>query len=194
MTGSAIWSALSDARSAFVGVGRLLAFRKDWRAGFDVSAEGVARSFSGVVLGLPAFAFTLLAANHFMAQNPVFTVEAGFGLLDAALIWLRFWLVFPLVAAATCLVLGLGARFASWLVVHNWTVFVLLHVQALIWALYPAGLADAEALGLALGFYQILRLFVHWRVAQGALGLPPALAAAVAGVPLAVDWLLIEVF
>jgi hypothetical protein len=48
----------------------LLTFKEDWRKHFDVSSEGVGRSFLGVILAIPAFAFTVASANHLVAENP----------------------------------------------------------------------------------------------------------------------------
>lgn len=185
--------ALEDAKAGVRGVFALLAFRDGWRSHFDVSAEGVTRSFAGVVLALPAYVFLIVSANHFVAENPdLVSADASVTLLSAAISWARFWLLFPILAAGMVWLLGAKDRYAPWLVVHNWTVFVLVHVQALIWALYGAGLADPAALAALVSLYQFLRLFIHWRVAHGALGLPPGLAAAAAGVPLVIDWMILS--
>ena len=181
-------------RSGVAGVFALLTFRPDWRKHFDVSAEGVARSFSGVILALPAFFFLIVGVNYFYAENAAaYTADMRFTLVDAVISWARYWLLFPVVAAGVVMVMGLKDRFASWLVVHNWTVFVLVHVQALLLALYPAGLADPGAIGQAMTLYSLLRLFIHWRVAQGAMGLPPIMAAAAASIPLIIDRLILSV-
>jgi len=181
-------SFLIEARRGVRGVFRLLAFRSDWRTWFTPTQAGVIRSFSGVALAFPAFWFLITSANFFLAENPTAGgPEDMIGFAEMALIWARFWLLFPLVAYAICQLMDLRDRFLAWLVVHNWTVFVLLHVQVVIWALYMAGLADAQSTGMLLAFYQVARLLVHWRVAHGALGLSPGLAAAAAGVPVVID-------
>lgn len=186
--------ALKDMRSGVDGVFALLAFKPDWRKHFDMSADGVSRSFIGVVLGLPAFIFLIYGINYFIADNAsYFDADASYSLLDAMLSWARFWLVFPIVAMGMVMVLGVKDRYASWLVTHNWTVLLLVHVQALMLALYPAGLADAGAMGQVTSLYNFVRLFIHWRVAHAALGLPPLLAAAAAGVPLIIDWMIMTV-
>lgn len=181
-------SLLTQARMGVRGVFLLLAFKPDWTRYFNPTQTGVIRSFAGVILAFPAFWFLISSANFFMAENPTSGGEADFVTpVEMVVIWARFWLLFPVVAFAVCQVLGVRERFFAWLVVHNWTVFVLLHVQVLIWALYMAGIADAQIAGALLAFYQIVRLFVHWRVAHGALGLSPGLAAAAAGIVLIVD-------
>lgn len=186
-------SLLNEARLGVRGVFALLGFRPGWRAAFNVSRDGIARSFIGLVAALPAFWFMIEAVNFYAAENPdLSSAETFVTPGEAVVTWLRFWVLFPVVAWLVCLMMDLKDRFAAWLVVHNWTVFVLVHVQALFWALYMAGLADPASLGALLGVYQFARLLVHWRVAQGALGLPPGLAAAAAGVPLIADLLLLR--
>ena len=179
---------LTDARRASLGVIRLLVFRKDWRSYFDTSAKGVTRSFAGIVLALPAFAFTVYAIDYFVAQNPgIVGEDSRLSLIEASLTWARYWIVFPITAALTCLAAGLSRSYASWLVVQNWTVFVLIHIQALIFASYAAGLADATALAELTLVYLVVRALSFWRVAAGALSLPPAYAAAIAGIPFVCD-------
>ncbi len=170
------------------GVFALLTFKPDWRVWFDPSRTGALRSFAGLVLAFPAFWFMVSSANFFITENPGETGPAELiGVGERVMIWVRLWLLFPAAAWIVCLLMGMQDRFFAWLTVHNWTVFVLIHLQALFWALYMAGLADPPSLGALLVFYQIVRIAVHWRVAQGALGLPPGLAAAAAGVPLFAD-------
>lgn len=181
---------INEARQGVIGCFKLLAFREDWRSHFDVSAGGVGRSFAGVILALPAFAFSVASVNHLVAENPTLAgADAGFQIGEAVLVWIRFWLLFPLVAAATAMLLKVTDRYAKWLVVHNWTVFTLIHIQAFFFALYMAGLADGAALASLLAVYQLARLLVHWRVAIGALGLPAVMSAAAAAIPLLVEQL-----
>jgi len=181
---------IHEVRAGLTGCFALLTFKDDWRKHFDVSAQGVGRSFIGIILAVPAFAFTVASANHLVAENPMLVAPGSeITLAEAALIWLRFWFLFPIVAAGTAMVLKVSDRYAKWLVVHNWMVLALIHVQALMWAFYMAGFADAQSFVALLGSYTFLRLFVHWRVAAGALGVSIWLAAAAAGIPLVADTL-----
>jgi hypothetical protein len=180
---------ITEARTATVGVFQLMAFRKDWRKKFDTSPQGVVRSFAGIVLALPAFIFTVYAIGYFVADNPLtLGAESRLEPIEAAITWARYWVLFPVVAALTCLAAGLTQRYASWLVVQNWTVFVLVHLQALIFALYPAGIADAASLSQLTLMYIFVRMLAFWRVAGGTLGVPVALSAAMAGIPFIADW------
>jgi len=183
---------IRDARAAMGGLFGLLAFKEDWRAGFDVSSQGVARSFAAAILALPAFILFVLSANYFVAAQPEAPETARYTPLEAVLSYARIWLVFPLVAALLTWVMGETKRFAAWLVVHNWAVFALLHLAALIYVLYPAGLSDLNALALFSQFYFFIRLFVHWRVAWGALDRGPAMGAVAAAIPVLADFLLIN--
>lgn len=180
---------LREARLATVGVFRMAAFREDWRKYFDFSADGVARSFAGVILSLPAFVFTIYAIDYFVADNPnSIPPDTRMTVIEGALTWARYWLIFPLVAAGICLAAGLTKKYAAWLVTQNWTVFVLVHIQALIFALYPAGLADPASLGQLTQVYIMVRALAFWRVAAGALETPAGLSAAFAGIVFLVDW------
>ncbi|XBQ16449.1 MAG: hypothetical protein ABL308_00900 [Oceanicaulis sp.] len=184
-------SLLAETLASARGVWRMLTFRSDWKSYFNVTETGVARSFLGVVLALPAFALLVASVNHFAAENPaIASAEARITGIEALAIWARFWLVFPVLAAIMAMVLNVRGRFASWLVAHNWAVFVLIHLQAAYWALYAAGLADAQALGSLVAIYQMVRLYVHWRVAHAALGLPIGLSTLAAAVPLIADYLI----
>lgn len=183
----------ADAAAALRGLTRLLGFKPDWRGYFDISVDGVVRSFGAALLALPAYALFVLAANYFVAGNAPQT-EAYYTAFEAALSYLRIWIVFPLVAAFVTVVLGVKHRFAAWLVVHNWTVFALLHVFTLFFVLYAAGLADAAALALMVQFYQLARLLVHWRVACAALQLGPLQGAAAAAIPILAEMVVIYAF
>ncbi len=183
---------LADANLRVSGLFAMLAFRPGWRGRFDITPLGVGRSFNGVILALPAFYLMIAGVNAVVSANPaVYGEDAGAGFGDAAIAWLRIWGLFPVVAFFTVTVMGIRERLGAWVAVHNWAVFVLLHVQALIWALYLAGLANAAALQGLLGLYGLIRYYVHWRVAHGALGLPPVMAAAAAGIPLVAEAILL---
>ena len=184
-------SAVRDLIYGVRGVFRMLAFRPGWQSDFDISSGGIVRSFAGIVFALPAFLLLIAGVNFFAASNPQLGAS-GVSVLEAVLIWARFWLVFPIMAVLVCLVLRLSDRYGGWLVVHNWTIFVLIHVQALIWTLNTAGLGNLNSLAFLTEFYLLARLVIHWRVATAALGVSPALGAAAAGIPLIVDWILLR--
>lgn len=181
---------IADIRSGTRGIWEMLAFREGWRQHFDVSADGFLRSFLAVLYALPAFILLMISANHVLAELPG-GAQAQISLADAMGQYARIWLLFPVIAFVVVKVLGLRTGFSAWVMVHNWAVFVLLHVQALFWLLAAAGIANAEALGLLLALYQVIRLGVHWRVAAGTLGLHWGLAAGAACIPLVIDALIV---
>ncbi|MGY6627857.1 MAG: hypothetical protein ACXIVL_05025 [Oceanicaulis sp.] len=183
---------LADANLRVRGVFAMLAFRPGWRGHFDITPLGVGRSFNGVILALPAFYLMVAGVNAMVAQNAaLYAPDAATGFGDAAFAWLRIWGLFPLTAFLTVAILGIRERLGAWVAVHNWAVFVLLHLQALVWVLYLAGLANAAAVQGLLGLYGLARYYVHWRVAHGALGLPPFVATAAAAIPLVIEAILI---
>lgn len=182
---------IGEAREALSGVAMMMAFRPGWRAKFDVSAAGVARSFLAALVSLPAFALIVAGANFLVASDPEIALrdpDAGFTLAEAAIHYVRLWIVFPLVAALTVQLVGAKAAFGPWLVVHNWTVCALLMFQGALWALYVAGMADEASLSAVLAVYAGLRLIAHWRVAAGALGLGWGPAAMAAALPVMADY------
>lgn len=186
-------TALAEIRAGVTGIYAMLAFQPGWQRHFDVSVDGFVNSFKAALYALPAFILIMLSANHFLAGEAN-AADARVGLWEAVLQYARIWLVFPVLAYVIVKLLGLKTGFSAWVVVHNWAVFVLLHVQALIWALNAAGIANAQVLATLIAFYQIARLFVHWRVAAGTLDMPWGLAAGVACIPLVVDALLVYGF
>lgn len=183
---------LGDANLRVRGVFAMLAFRPGWRGYFDITPLGVGRSFNGVILALPAFYLMVTGLNALVTGNPaLYGPDAATGFGEAAGAWLRVWALFPASAFLTVMLLGIRERLGAWIAVHNWAVFVLLHVQALIWVLHLAGLANAAAVQGLLGLYGLLRFYVHWRVAHGALGLAPFMATAAAAIPLVIEALVI---
>lgn len=182
---------LADARNAMIGLARLVSFREGWRPCFDTSTNGLIRSFGAMILAAPAFVMFVLAANYIVSSAGAVSAEARYTPLEAIGSYARIWLLFPVVAIGVVSVLGLKHRYVSWVVVHNWAVFALLHLAALLYLLYPAGLADTTALAMLLQLYLFARLFLHWRVAVSALETGMATGAAAAGIPIILDLLAI---
>lgn len=182
-------SIVQEARAGTLGVFRMLAFQEGWQSYFNPSAAGVGRSFSGIVLSLPAYAFTVFAIDFTVAQSSQANdPDAGLNAMEAALTWARYWLLFPIMATLASAAAGLTQRLGPWLVVQNWTVFVMVHIQALIYALYVAGLADLAALAQLMSLYIFLRALAFWRVAAAALEVRASFAVALAGIPFLADF------
>ncbi|WP_019959955.1 hypothetical protein [Woodsholea maritima] len=190
-----ISSSLRDIKPALIGFGKLMAYQDGWRDYFDVSTAGVLRSFSAAIWSLPIFILYYFCVNYFLSGLAPVDGEpiATLGLLDGVLTFVRIWVAFPIIAFVTVRILGLEALLGPWLSVHNWTVFILLHFTGFVWLIYAAGLIDENGVLIFNGFfYPVVRLFVHYRVAEGALGCHWTTALAAAGIPLVADWLLIQ--
>lgn len=180
---------VQEARAGTIGVFRMLSFQKGWQSCFNPSAGGVARSFAGIFLSLPAYIFTIYAIDFTVAESSQANdPDAGLNTIEAILTWVRYWLLFPIMAALTSLAAGLTQRYGAWLVVQNWTVFVMVHIQALLYALYVAGLADLAALAQLMSLYILLRGLAFWRVAAAALEVRATYAVALAGIPFLADF------
>ena len=181
---------LFDAVAGISGVSRLMAFREDWRQGFDVSLAGVARSFGAAILVIPLYLFYEAGMSRAAADLGIVAGDAPVGFLIAA--YIAGWTLFPVAAAGIVILTGRREAYAPWLVVHNWARFALYGVLTILMALYLVGFIDAGALGVLLGtLYQLVRLAVHWRVAAGALQLHWGLAAGAAVIPILIDMIVI---
>ena len=169
----------------------MLKNQQGWRAYFDVSRSGILFSFSGLVIGLPALFIWIYAADYLARQVPDYSMQA-LSWVDITIIWARIWFLFPIVSAVVVRVLRLPSHYGPWLVVHNWTILLLIHIPTFFYLLAMLGLIGIETVSVFVLMYLGLRLLVHWRVAVAALGISPGLAVAAAGIPMAVDWILIQ--
>lgn len=170
----------------------MLAMRPGWRAGFDVSGDGLVRSFLAAALAVPLFILSIVGQNRIYgslaeteaAANPV-------GLPQGVILYLCLWIYFPIVARVFTRAFHIEESFAPWVVVHNWTVLFLLCIQGGLGALVLVGaLTPAVYLDLG-GFYFLFAIYAHSRAAVGALNAPWPLAigAACCGV---LVWLILQ--
>jgi len=181
-------SLVRDIVYAGVGLKRLLSFQDNWRECFDVSYEGVTRSFRAAWLTLPFYAFIMLGFVHLVAAyGRVHTgYSPGFLIFEFA----RLWLVFPIVAAFVCTVFGRKRDYGLWLTAHNWAILAIIALQALLLMVFLAGLLPAEAVAFTLAIpVRILVLAIHWRIATSALNLSWGTGAAAATLHIVVDLL-----
>lgn len=166
---------IAEARLALVASWRVLIFRPGWQTGFNVSLPGLWRSFFAAALALPLVA--LILAGAWNAGGTIQPATFAFG-------YVLSWAIFPVAAAAACLITGARPGFVPWVIVHNWGVLWLYALQALFWTLHTAGLFTRDMLELAFFIYTYLRILVHWRFAYVALGLPTITSALAAAVPI----------
>lgn len=173
---------VADAVRSISGVWHLLLGRPHFPAYFDVSPDGVWRSFGAALLAAPAYVL-MLAAQH----NA--TVELGYasdiptaiGIARSLALYLAVWAHFPLLAPVLARFAGRPEALAPWIVVHNWTVLALLIGQTAIWMLYALHVMPAEALGAFMyRVYLPISLLVHWRVALKTLSVGWGMAAGLA--------------
>jgi hypothetical protein len=166
---------IAEARLALVASWRALTFQQGWKAGFDISLDGLWRSFFAAVLALPLVALILAGAWDAGGTIELGTFAFGYAVS---------WALFPVAAAAACLITGARSGFVPWVIVHNWAVLWLYALQALFWVLHTAGIFNRELLELAFFLYTYLRILVHWRIAYVSLGLPTITSALAAAVPI----------
>lgn len=163
---------LAESWLGLKAVTRTLAYREDWAEPLNLTARGVPRSFFAAILSLPLMVFVQAAfvrlANE-VNSEPVSMPDIG----DWA--WLLFlnWMVFPVVAFILCVVTGSTRRYFHWLILHNWAVLFLICILSVIFAMSAAGITGPQGTAFNLQIlYMLARYFVHFRVAQTALGLP----------------------
>lgn len=159
---------LSDARRALVGVWMIIVGRTGHEAQFELSGNGLARSFLGAgVLAAPLFIF-ILAAEAFLIDY------LGEGQLTpplvAAAIYFAMWAHFPLIAALVVRLLNQPGAFAGWVITHNWAVVFILALQTTPLLLFVVGVRDVNFIAALFITLQILAVLVHWRIASAALG------------------------
>ncbi len=175
------------------GVFAMLAFREDWRKHFDVSMDGLWASFSAALWGLPFFVLTVWAQNDLVRELASDSEAARTtGFLHAAILYFALWAYFPPIAHIFCRSFKIDASFAPWVVVHNWTVLMLVILQGLISLLLIGGILSAEAYISLRTSYLFLAIFAHCRAAVGALDAPWSLAIGGACVTI-ILWLMMQI-
>jgi len=174
---------LNDAWQGIRAIGRVLSFREDWAEPLDLSASGLVRSFSAAIISLPILIFILLGFERLNIDN-IENYEPSLTAMDVLGIFARVWFVFPFLAMILTRLSGTGHRIVHWIVLHNWAVVFLLIMQAVPIALYLIGLSSAASVAFSIGvMYEIFRYFMHFRVAQLALGLPLLWTIPIAMIP-----------
>lgn len=177
--------AIADAIRSLNGVWRLILGRDGYEDYFDVTPEGVRRSFFAAAIAAPVFLFVTAAMRSaIIAIDPTLAAEAGDAsfartLAQFAVMWLHFPLIAPFLARLAGAREGLG----RWIAVHNWTMLFVFLPQAALWGLYMAmpGLIDPRVpFSVVMQIVLPLSLFVHWRVANLGLGAPMGLSLALA--------------
>ncbi|MHA7774825.1 hypothetical protein [Roseibium sp. M-1] len=136
-----------EIRAAWDGSLLLLRNRPEGMALFDQSIPGFWRSFSVVMLLIPAYLAGGLAERKFMfAANEyhpdmfpdgAFWFAQMFGLAAD-------WLTLPLLLAALAIPLGVSHRYVPFVVARNWTSLLASTPYLIIYTLYILGIFGAE--------------------------------------------------
>jgi hypothetical protein len=188
----------SDAKSGLTGVVRLLAGQSDYHGYFDVSTNGLARSFSAALPALP-LAFLVAGISNGIAAEASLDPDIEATIVSAPHVvtrWALSWAYFPLLAAVLTRMMNRRERFAPWVVVHNWLHLLIVAIQAV--PIFLLGLGLTGPGGLLLIGSIVFMAYAFVRVAGAALEVGPALAigagsANLLGV-LAVNVLTAEIF
>lgn len=179
-------SFVRDLVYALAGLKHLFLFQDGWRGCFDVSYEGVARSFRAAIPTLPLYALIQLGIVYMIQAAG--QSHPGFPPAYLAADFARIWLVFPVSAALAATLFSRKGAYGLWLAVHNWTVFTLIAFQAVLVVIYLAGLMPPEALWFFLAIpMRFILLIVHWRVATATLGLSWGAGAGAAALHIVID-------
>lgn len=140
---------------------------------FDVTAGGFWRSFGAIVLVLPSFAVTLAAQLGMRAEASLSEAPAWF--IAGNLVGLAIdWVALPLLLAVLAGPLGIGGRYAGFVVVRNWGSVVAAAVYALPALLFNLGLVGAGATDLIslVAFVAVVRF--QYAIVRATLATPVA--------------------
>ena len=166
--------------SAGVGVGRLIRYDPRWPDSFNATTGGFLRSFLGPLLALP-FALIVAAAYGAAEATPG---TASTLISVGAVSHLFYTLAYPVLLGAMARPLGIGAGYAGFVIVVNWSSLFLNIALAGASALALFGMPGFSAFSLlAIGLFG-LSIFVIWRAAREILSpeIPVALLMVVLSV------------
>jgi len=158
---------------------------------FDLTTEGFYRSFAAMLIVLPLNVLTDVMDNQLTltkgAREGKPAVEGAYGVADALFSTVELsiqWLLFPVAMIFLLRYLGLGQRYATLIIAHNWSTVViwLLHLPTFL--LYTAGIISSS-LAFDLGLITFgFTLYYRFYIVQTALGATWLLAAGIAMIDL----------
>jgi hypothetical protein len=158
---------------------------------FDLTTEGFYRSFAAMLIVLPLNVLTDVMGNQLAlaegAREGKPAAEAVYGMADALFATAALsvqWLLFPVAMIFLLRYLGLGQRYATLIIAHNWSTVViwLLHLPTFL--LYTAGIISSS-LAFDLGLVTFgFTLYYRFYIVQTALGATWLLAAGIAMIDL----------
>ncbi|GGH08842.1 hypothetical protein GCM10007036_04560 [Alsobacter metallidurans] len=155
---------------------------------FEVSFEAFWRSFAAMLLVAPAFV-VLLADARLQAGLPLEDglFESPLLVTRQALLVTGCWLAFPIAMVGLARLLGVGRRYARYIIAYNWSAVVATTIMAAPHALHVVGWATAGLTTLFLLAFGVLIVQCRWFLAKTALGVSGGVAAVVVLVELCVN-------
>ena len=167
--------------------------RPDAMDGFDLSEEGFWRSFRAIALVVPLFVLGLLAQ---LRLTDTWAQGLGFWVLNGILLVLD-WFAFPLLLALVAGPLGIGRRYAAFIIARNWASVWAYALMGAISFLVVLGLIGPESGMLLIGIAWLVVLYYAFIVARRGLeaGILLAVGVVIADTALSltlsqlIDWL-----
>lgn len=153
---------------------------------FDATPAGFWRSFFAAVIAAPGFAIlvALTLSHREITADPLSLV------LIEGLGYVISWLIFPLVMASICDIMGKPERFALYIVANNWAQIIVLTFYLPVFIFVELGPIPYEFGGtVRLVAYAIVLVYL-WYIAKAALRTGGASAAAIVIMGQAIDFFL----
>jgi len=168
-------AALNYVSAALLAAWRLARLDATAMGLFDLTVAGFWRSFGAILVAAPAFIFITALENHLLVSAGRELPPAFLNVADYVL----GWIVFPLVMLAVCKFLGLGMRYASYIIAINWARVLIIGLFVVVYAILVIPM-----LGVTLGAIAWLTawagvLYYQWFIAKTALGVPTGTAIAI---------------
>jgi hypothetical protein len=156
---------------------------------FDMTQQGLVRSFGAFLLTLPAVVALIAAERlrHGLSNEAGLFADAAIAASIVALQLLSFVLAPALIVALFWRV-ARTARGTGFLIAWNWTEVIVALVLAVPAALFAAGLVNAGLALLMTAAFGVIALRLRYAVARSALGLAAPMAVGVAVLAFAVQF------
>lgn len=182
----------ADIRDAMAGAWRLFCGDPRGLERFDLSAEGFFRSFWVIVLVAPIYASSVLTERNLLLSERFSSDDFSDGrfFLVRALTFIVDWFAFPLVMVVVTRRLQLGARYAAYITVRNWTALPSAALTSLPTIAYGLDLVPILVTTLATYVFLIVVLRFGWFIARSVLQTSAAIAAAIVALDLALSLLI----
>jgi hypothetical protein len=169
---------MGDLAYALTGALRLARLDRSGIAFFDRSLAGYWRSFQAAALGFFPFLLTLgLTVTDKQWEN----AGAVRVYLVSSIAYVIFWVGYPLLLLPLLRAFGREQRAFDFFVPYIWAQFLETALLLVIQTVIAAGALSKTAAGAALTTFDVACLLYEWFIAQVALDLPMAPAAALVG-------------